>query len=152
MTHEQWRGDALERPQLPDPQLIHIGLPTGPLCSCNQLLFNERPRLVLQYAPSILYLLMAAGLWMVFQKAGVEGWKSLIPFYNMWELTKVAHKPRVWFILGFLPIINIILFVPVAKNFGKSGGYAVGLGLLPVIFWPMLGFGSDQYQGPPVED
>ena len=63
-----------------------------------------------------------------------------------------AQKPRVWLLLAFLPIINIILFVPVAKNFGKSGGYAVGLGLLPVIFWPMLGFGSDQYRGPPVED
>ncbi len=33
----------------------------------------------------IIYLIGVAGVWMVFQKAGIEGWKAIIPFYNMWE-------------------------------------------------------------------
>ena len=35
-----------------------------------------------------------------------------------------------------------------AKSFGKGTGFAIGLLLLPIIFFPILGFGSAQYQGP----
>jgi hypothetical protein len=38
--------------------------------------------------------------------------------------------------------------VDLAKSFGKSGGYAVGLIFLSFIFIPMLGFGSAKYVGP----
>jgi hypothetical protein len=36
----------------------------------------------------------------------------------------------------------------VAKSFGKGVGFGIGLLLLPIIFFPILGFGSAQYQGP----
>jgi len=35
-----------------------------------------------------------------------------------------------------------------AKSFGKGVGFGIGLALLGIIFWPILGFGSAQYQGP----
>jgi hypothetical protein len=35
----------------------------------------------------------------------------------------------------------------IAGAFGKGGGYGIGLLLLPVIFLPMLAFGSAQYVG-----
>lgn len=35
----------------------------------------------------------------------------------------------------------------IAKSFGKGPGYGIGLWLLPIIFYPMLGFGSAEYQG-----
>ena len=34
----------------------------------------------------VLYVLLIIGMWKVFEKAGVAGWKSLIPFYNIFVL------------------------------------------------------------------
>jgi len=45
------------------------------------------------------------------------------------------------------PIFYIILCIDVAKRFGQGGGFAVGLIFLGIIFFPILGFGSAQYQG-----
>lgn len=35
-------------------------------------------------------------MWKVFEKAGVEGWKSIIPVYNMWCLAEISGKPGWW--------------------------------------------------------
>lgn len=55
-----------------------------------------------------------------------------------------------WIVLFFIPIANfivaILIMVAIAKNFGKGTGFALGLIFLPVIFWPMLGFGDAVYQ------
>lgn len=32
------------------------------------------------------------GIWKVFEKAGVPGWKALIPYYNVWTLCKLTWK------------------------------------------------------------
>jgi hypothetical protein len=45
-------------------------------------------------------------------------------------------------------IVAIILSIDLAKSFGKGVGFGLGLALLGFIFWPILGFGSAQYQGP----
>jgi len=36
----------------------------------------------------------------------------------------------------------------ISKSFGKDEGFTVGLVLLGIIFWPILGFGPAIYQGP----
>jgi uncharacterized protein DUF5684 len=45
-------------------------------------------------------------------------------------------------------VLFIIVAVDLAKSFGKGGGFAVGLILLPIIFFPILAFGSAAYTGP----
>ena len=45
-------------------------------------------------------------------------------------------------------IVCIILCIDLAKSFGKGVGFGIGLALLGIIFFPILGFGSAQYQGP----
>ena len=45
-------------------------------------------------------------------------------------------------------IVGIVLCIDMAKSFGKGAGFGIGLALLGVIFIPILGFGSAQYQGP----
>jgi hypothetical protein len=35
-----------------------------------------------------------------------------------------------------------------SKSFGKSEGFTVGLLLLPIIFYPILGLSDAQYNGP----
>ncbi len=95
--------------------------------------------------------LVIAGLWRVFQKAGQPGWAAIIPIYNYIVLLRVAGKPWWWFILLLIPIVNIVIFCivmyNVAVNFGKGMGFTIGLILLSFIFIPILGFGSAQYMG-----
>jgi hypothetical protein len=96
-------------------------------------------------------LLMIVGMWKVFSKAGQPGWAILIPIYNLYVLCKVAGRPGWWLLLMLIPFVNfiiaIILDIDIAKNFGKGVGFGIGLLLLPFIFFPILGFGSAQYQG-----
>jgi Family of unknown function (DUF5684) len=96
-------------------------------------------------------LLMIAGMWKVFSKAGQPGWAVLIPIYNLYVLCKVAGRPGWWLLLMFIPFVNLIIIIvldiDIAKNFGKGAGFGIGLLLLPFIFFPVLGFGSAQYQG-----
>jgi hypothetical protein len=98
-----------------------------------------------------LAVLALAGMWMVFTKAGKPGWAAIIPFYNVICLLQIVHKPVWWFILFFIPIVNfvmlIIVGIEVAKCFGKETGFGVGLGLLPFVFYPILGWGDAQYRG-----
>jgi Family of unknown function (DUF5684) len=92
-----------------------------------------------------------AGFWKVFTKAGKPGWAAIIPIYNIIVLLQIANKPLWWIILFFIPIVSIVMLIlvsiAVAKNFGKGAGFGVGLALLGFIFYPILGFGSAQYQG-----
>jgi Family of unknown function (DUF5684) len=52
-------------------------------------------------------------------------------------------------VMFFIPFVNfvfmILLYVELAKSFGKGGGFAVGLLFLGFIFLPILAFGSAQY-------
>lgn len=95
--------------------------------------------------------LTIVGLWKVFQKAGRPGWAAVIPFYNMYVATEVARLGILWFILMFIPVASIVasimISLKIAENFGKSGGFGIGLWLLPFVFYPMLGLGDAQYQG-----
>jgi hypothetical protein len=92
-----------------------------------------------------------AGFWKVFVKAGKPGWAAIVPIYNVIVLLEIAGRPLWWILLFFIPLVNIIMAVivgiAVAKNFGKSDAFGIGLGLLGFIFYPVLGFGGAQYQG-----
>ena len=93
--------------------------------------------------------LEVVALWQIFTKAGRPGWAALIPFYNMYVLLQVVHRPGWWVILWLIPyvggVITVIVFVELADVFGRSGWFGVGLiGLTPV-FTPILGFGASRY-------
>lgn len=104
----------------------------------------------------VLYLafivVVIAGYWKTFEKAGQPGWASIIPIYNLYIMLKIGGKPGWWLILFIVPIVNIIFLIwmynMVSKSFGKDEGFTVGLILLGFIFWPILGFGTAQYLGP----
>jgi len=93
--------------------------------------------------------LIIAGAWKVFTKANQPGWGCLVPIYNAYLTLKIAGKPAWWLILFFIPVVNVVVAIiasiALAKNFGKDAGFGVGLGLLPFVFYPILGFGSAQY-------
>ena len=104
--------------------------------------------LLIQLAVIILVLI---GMWKAFTKAGQPGWACIIPIYNMIVLIQIAEKPIWWFLLFFVPIVNLIISIlvaiAVAEKFGKGAGFGIGLTFLPFVFYPILGFSDAQYTG-----
>ena len=100
----------------------------------------------------LIALFLIVAIWKVFTKAGQPGWASIIPIYNIYIWCKIVGRPAWWIILMLIPFVNfiicIILCIDLAKSFGKGAGFGIGLAFLGIIFFPILGFGSAQYQGP----
>lgn len=94
--------------------------------------------------------------WKIFVKSGKPGWAALIPIYNTYVLFELVGMKGWYVFLAFIPfvgsitlaIMNIIANVKLAKCFGKSDGFAVGLVLLNVIFLPILAFDASSYEAP----
>lgn len=99
-----------------------------------------------------LLIFCVAVMWKVFCKAGEPGWASLIPFYNLYVMTRITWGRGWLFIFGFLPLGNLIFaiftMIKLAKVFGKKGGFACGLIFLSIVFLPILAFGKAEYTGP----
>lgn len=98
--------------------------------------------------------LTISGQWMMFRKAGRPGWAAIIPVYNNWVQAEIADKPGWWALLSILPILSfvylilsIFILIEVSKKFGKSPWFAVLLIFLPIIGYPILGYGKAQYLG-----
>ena len=92
-----------------------------------------------------------AGWWMMFEKAGEAGWKSIIPIYNVIVLLKIVGREWWWVLLMLIPFVGFIIWIIVAldlaKAFGRGTGFGIGLIFLTPIFSLILGFGSDTYKG-----
>lgn len=103
--------------------------------------------LVLVYLALIV--LIVASQWKIFTKAGKPGWACIIPIYNAIVLLEIVKKPTWWFIMFFIPFVNIyyaiVLMNELSKSFGKDSGFTVGLILLPIVFLPILAFGDAEY-------
>ena len=107
--------------------------------------------------------------WKIFEKAGEEGWKAIIPIYNTIVFCQISGTSPWWilivyavsFIAGFIGAFfppatilgtaasvyfSVILSLNLAKCFKKDTGYAMGLVFLGIVFYPMLGFGKDTYE------
>ncbi|HVY44816.1 MAG TPA: DUF5684 domain-containing protein, partial [Minicystis sp.] len=86
----------------------------------------------------------------IFDKAGEPWWAAIIPIYSFLVLLKIVDKPAWWVVLLFVPVANFIVALIVvfalAEKFGQGFGFGVGMLLLPVVFYPMLAFGSAQYR------
>lgn len=93
-------------------------------------------------------------LWKVFEKAGKPGWASIIPIYNAVVTLQIVGMSPWLLLLMLIPFANIIIalvltvlvYVKLAEKFGKSGGFAVGLIFLNIIFMAILAFGDAEYQ------
>lgn len=104
----------------------------------------------------ILYLLIIVLIvvanWKIYEKAGKPGWAALIPIYNIIVLLEIIGKPWWWIFLLFVPFANLVIAIWATNllsiSFGKGVGFTLGLIFLGFIFYPILGFGDAQYQGP----
>jgi len=104
----------------------------------------------------VLRLIIVAGSWKMFSKAGKPGWAAIIPIYHFVVLLEITGKPIWWLLLLLVPLLNLLIVIIVvlalAERFGKTPGFAAGVLLLPFIFIPILGFGDATYQDAPAAD
>ena len=120
----------------------------------------------------VLIVINIIGQWKTFSKANQPGWAAIIPIYNTYIACKIVGVNPWWIVIVILspilvviPIIGslaemalciyfqVLLCVGMARSFGKSDGFAVGLFLLPIIFYLILGFDRSSYVGAkPMED
>ena len=91
-----------------------------------------------------------AGMWKSASKAGQFGLLACIPIVQLFIWAIMAKKEAWWGLLCLIPVVNIvfiiIIFNEISKQFGRGIGTTLGLLFLPFIFWPILGFGSAEYQ------
>ena len=94
-----------------------------------------------------------AGLYGMFQKAGIAPWKALVPFYNTWEMVHVMNMKQYWFWLQLIPVagqfITISLVIDFVKHFGKFSLWEHTLTVfLPFLYLPYLGYSKNvRYAG-----
>lgn len=103
----------------------------------------------------IWYILVAISNYLLFEKAGYAGWKSLIPFYNLYiqQCITFGYEKR-WFILLLLiPLVGPLYGIFLVYSFGRSFGLSALQAVLYVFFTPIfnlyLAFNDgSRYQGP----
>ena len=97
----------------------------------------------------LLYVLTAIAWWKIFEKAGEDGWKALIPFYNIAVFVKIVDENALKALLLLIPIVGeiyaILLQFRLAKVFGKGLAFGFGLLFLNTIFTYILAFGDAHY-------
>ena len=121
----------------------------------------------------IFCILILIGCFKIFEKANEKGWKSLIPFYNIYLVYKIFWKTKylillliisfvcvlpIYFIysrelfelLIFILTLNllyhqIILSIRISRSFGKNIFWSLGIIFLPYVFIVILGFNKSKY-------
>lgn len=87
---------------------------------------------------------------MIFEKAGRNGWFSLIPIYNWILLYRIANMGVLSIVLSFIPVIGIIpyaiLCTKLSKAFGKKSLFKFGLFFFSFIFFPIIAFDDSRYE------
>ena len=98
----------------------------------NDIIFSEASIYlgIIAIVMSVISLLTIIEQWILFNKLGEKGWKSLIPIYNNWVYLKLGDLPG-WLIL--LPIANAIGLIVASFNIPKKLNKSTALGILYLI-------------------
>ncbi len=93
---------------------------------------------------TVLIMLSAYGLWLLFEKAGRRGWEAIVPVYSQWVQAQITGRP-VWYVaLLLIPIVNVFVFYNLYLDFihcfGKRRFWEnCAAVLLPFIVLPLWG-------------
>ena len=93
------------------------------------------------------------GIYGMFKKAGIEGWKAFIPFYNTWCMVEKMKLNKGWFFFQLIPVagqfVTIWITIKFVEHFGRFGfWHHAATVLFPFIYFPYLGFSkNEKYAG-----
>jgi signal peptidase I len=110
--------------------------------------------LILILIALVLFILPAFGLYFMFKKAGVPGWKGLVPVLNSFEMLRLSKRPVYLFFLQFIPVagwfITLAILVEFVKTFGKFRFYQHALTVCSAgLYFLYVGLNKkDKYIGP----
>ena len=97
----------------------------------------------------LIYLLFCFFISKVFKKAKLKQYKAYIPIYNTIKLLNLADLKWYYIILLLITPINIWFYIylniKLGKKFNKGTGFIVGMILLPIVFYAILGFDNSSY-------
>ena len=109
-----------------------------------------------------LYIFIVVANWKLFTKAGKPGWPALVPIYNKVILFEIIGYKWYYVFLIFasgIPIIGQVIFIlfsisysiKLARAFGQTPGFGIGLFFLSPIFTAIIAFSKNiNYIGPSV--
>ncbi len=105
----------------------------------------------------VLYILLGLSMMKLFEKAGIPGWKALVPGVAAIEWCKiVGRKPQyaLWFLF---PVVNFFIYagltIDMIRSFGRHGFWASVLAVVyaPISFFLVGRDDSAKYEGPILE-
>lgn len=86
----------------------------------------------------VYFVLIHIGFYKFFEKAGIEGWKCLIPFYSVYLAVRIIKKPWWWIVVYYIPLIGFIIGIGIIVEFLKCFGYLrFHQHLLGIVFGPV---------------
>jgi hypothetical protein len=95
-------------------------------------------------------------LWAIFEKAFEPGWGAIVPIYNFYLYYKITWGNGWYFLLLLIPYVNMLIAIittfKLARSFGKSFWFGLGLLILSPIYLGILAFGEVPYLGVPTRD
>jgi signal peptidase I len=109
--------------------------------------------MIIAFISLMLVLLPAPGMYGMFRKAGLPGWKALIPFYNTNVILDLAKRPRHWFFWQFIPVvgwfITLGIYIEFVKPYGKFKLYQHALTVVASpLYFAYIGFNKkDKFLG-----
>ncbi len=78
------------------------------------------------------------GLYKIFEKLGIEGWKALVPFYSTWIIVKKIDKSIWWFIFYYIPFVGFVVWLGIIVELMKMlGKFSLKEHFLAVVFAPV---------------
>jgi signal peptidase I len=112
--------------------------------------------LILALITLVLFILPAFGFYLLFRKAGVPGWKALIPVYNSFVILEISERSTIWFFLQFIPVVGWFvtmgIYIEFIKTFGKYRFYQHALTVCTLgLYFLYVGLNKkDVFVGPDV--
>lgn len=99
------------------------------------------------------YVVSALLLSRIFNKAGVEGWKAWVPFYNNWTLLELGGQKGYWAVLAIVPLVNIasavfmyIAMYNIGLKFGKEGAFVLWAIFIPLVWYIWLAVDQSEWE------